>query len=94
MTVESNCAIVFATLTDWLKKSRTSISANEKKDQNQLHLVGAIFPALWTSYRSFLAVLIGSSHCLLLLWLVGLDYFSIGISTVSWKQTALTGETL
>ena len=30
-----------------------------------------IFPALWASYRWLLGILIGSSRCLLLLWLVG-----------------------
>ena len=30
-----------------------------------------IFPALWASYRKLLGIVIGSSRCLLLLWLAG-----------------------
>ena len=44
MTVESNYMIAIATLSDWLKKTRASFSANEK--QNQLHHVHVIFPVL------------------------------------------------
>ena len=46
MTVESNYAVAIATLGDWLKKSRASFSTNKKQNQNQSHLVRAIFPAL------------------------------------------------
>ena len=70
MTVESNYVIAIATLSDWLK-TRASFSTNEKQNQNHSHHVRVIFPALRASYRSLLGIVIGSSRCLLLLWLVG-----------------------
>ena len=48
MSVESNDAIAIATLSDWRKKSRASISTNGEK-LNQLHLARAIIPALWAN---------------------------------------------
>ena len=69
MTVESNYVIVIATLSDWLK-SRASFSTNEKQNQHQSHNVRAIFPALRASYRWLLGIVIGSSCCLFLLWLI------------------------
>ena len=71
MTVESNYVIAITTLIDWLKHSR-QVSTNEKQNQNQSHHVRVIFPALRVSYRWLLGNVIGSSRCLLLLWLVGL----------------------
>ena len=63
MTVGSNYAICDCEAW-WLakKKSPVSFSANEKQNFNQSPLVRAIFP---------IGFLIGSSNCLLLLWLVG-----------------------
>ena len=46
MTVESKCVIAIAALSDWLKKTRASISTNENQNQNQSHHVRVIFPAL------------------------------------------------
>ena len=46
MTVESNYVAVIATLSDWLKKPRASVSTNKKQNQNQSHYVRVIFPAL------------------------------------------------
>ena len=37
-------------LIDWPKKSLTNFATNEKQNQNQLHLVHTIFPAVpWVS---------------------------------------------
>ena len=46
MTVESSYALAIATLSDWLNKSRASLSTNETENQNQSRLTRAIFPAL------------------------------------------------
>ena len=51
MIVESNYAIVIATLSDWLKGLAPVFSTNEKQNQNQSHHVHVIFPALRASYR-------------------------------------------
>jgi len=64
------------------KKTRTIFSTNEKQNQNQLHHVRVIFPALRASYRELLEncdwfitlpvpVVIGRSNC-----------FGFGFSTV------------
>ena len=66
MTVENNHVIAIATPCDWLE-NLAPVEANEKLNQNQLHLVCPIFPLLLASCRSLLAILIGSSHYLLLL---------------------------
>ena len=70
MTVESNYMIAIATLSDWLKESR-QFSTNEKQNHNQSHHARVIFPALRASYRLLLGIVIGSSRCSFLLWLVG-----------------------
>ena len=44
MTVESNCMIAIATLSDWLK--RLAPVSNEKQNENQSDHVRVIFPAL------------------------------------------------
>ena len=55
----------------WLAwKTRASFSTNEKQNQNQSHHVRVIFPALRASYRWLLGIVIGSSRCSFLLWLV------------------------
>ena len=46
MTVESYYVIAIATLSDWLK---SSFSTTENQNQNQLHHVRVIFPALRAS---------------------------------------------
>ena len=46
MTVKSYYVIAIAMLTDWLK---SSFSTNENQNQNQLHHVRGIFPALGAS---------------------------------------------
>ena len=46
-------------------------STDENQNQKQSDLVCTIFPELWATYGKLLQVLIGSSRCLLLLWLVG-----------------------
>ena len=51
MTVESNYVVAIATLSDWLKKTRASFSANENQNQNKSRHVRVIFPALRASYR-------------------------------------------
>ena len=57
--------------------------------QKQSRFVRAIFPALWASDRQLLGILIGSSRCLLLLWLVGVIYYcGIGFESVIWKPLA------
>ena len=62
--------------------TRASFSANEKQNQNQSRHVRVIFPALWASYRQLLGIVIGSSRCLLLLWLVGV----IALVLVFWQS--------
>ena len=46
MTVESNYVSAIATLSDWLKSLAPVLLANWKHNQNQWHLVRAIFAAL------------------------------------------------
>ena len=71
MTVESNYVIAIATFSDWLKKTRASLSTNETQNQNQSHHVRTIFPALRASYRQLLGIVIGQS-----------DYFGFCFSPV------------
>ena len=54
----------------WLLKVITW-SINDNQNQNQWHHVRVISPAPRASYRKLLGIVIGSSRCLLLLWLVG-----------------------
>ena len=60
-------------------------STNEKLSENQSHLVRAIFPALWASYK----IIDGNSHWLMAVlapFVIGRNnYFSIGFSTIIWK---------
>ena len=46
MTVESDCVIAIATLSDWL-----SFSANEKQNQNQLRHVRVIFSRALSKFQ-------------------------------------------
>ena len=70
IAVESDYAIAIVTQNDVRKKSRSRFSTNEKQNQNQLQLLSAVFPALCACDRWLPAIPIGSSPCLLLLWLV------------------------
>ena len=49
MTLQSNYAIAIAKRSDWLNSIESVLSANEKQNQNQVQLIGVIFPALWAS---------------------------------------------
>ena len=61
-------------------------STKQKPDQNQLHLVHAIFPTLWASYRQMPR---SNSAWFIRLFAPPLNghsnYFAIGFSTVTWK---------
>ena len=50
MTVESNYVIAIARLSDWLKRLAPDFSTNETQNQNHMHHVRVIFPALRASY--------------------------------------------
>ena len=51
MTVESNCVIAIAVLSDWLQRLAAVFQTNEKYNQNQSHHERVIFPALRASFR-------------------------------------------
>ena len=69
MTVESNNVIAIATLVIGLKESRQFFNQLEAKPKPMAPCTRD-FPALRTSYRWLLGIVIGSSRCSLLLWLV------------------------
>ena len=70
MTVESNDVIAIFTLRDWLKRLALVFQPMKKKPK-QISPCTRDFRAFWASYRQLLGIVIGSSCCLLLLWLVG-----------------------
>ena len=63
MTVESHCAIVIATLSDWFK----NVAPLRWKTKTNHNLGRAIFPVLWASYTELLRIWIGLLHCVYLL---------------------------
>ena len=71
MTVESNCAIAIATLSIWLKNLAPVFQAMRFQTQ-PISPCTRDFSGFWASYGQLLAMLIGSTRCLLLLWLVRL----------------------
>ena len=71
MTVESKCVIAIDTLSDWLKDSRQFFNQWEAKAKPIVPCTRD-FPALRASYRWLLGIVIGSSRCSFLLWLVGI----------------------
>ena len=54
-----------------LKDSRQFLSQWEAKPKPIAPCIRVIFPAVWASFGSLLRIVIGSSRCLPLLWLVG-----------------------
>ena len=62
--------------------TRASFSTNETQSQNQSRHVRVIFPALLARYRYLLRIVIGSSHCQLPFWLVGV----IALFLVFWQS--------
>ena len=69
MIVESNYKIVIATLSDWLKRLAPVFQPMRIKTNRTTY--AWFFPRFRASYRWLLRIVIGSSRCLLLLWLVG-----------------------
>ena len=86
MIVENNYSIAITPLSGWLMNPALVFQQN----QNKSHLVRVIFPALWASYRKLLGILISSSRCLLLLWLVGVIDMLFFFSAVIWKSLCST----
>ena len=73
------------TLCDWLKSlRRASFSTNEKQNLNQSQLVRSIFPRIEQVTGNCKVILIGSSRCLCLLWLVGVITLVL-VFRRSWK---------
>ena len=64
-------------------------STDEKQNHKQSDLVCTIFPELWATDGELLQVLIGSSRCLLLLWLVGV-IINLVLLFNSYLKTALS----
>ena len=62
-------------LSDWLKRTRPTLSANQKSNQNQSCLARTHFPAFRLGHMYWLPVLIGSLDCSCPLWLAS-DYFA------------------
>ena len=72
LSVERNSHLLWfciTALSDRLKKTRATFSANQKWNQNQSWVDRVHFPALRVSNRYLLRVLIGSLDCLCPLWL-------------------------
>ena len=78
MTVESNYMIAIAALSDWLKRLAPVFQPVRRKTKTNRTMYAWFFPALRASYMELLGIVIGSSRCLLLLWLVGVIALVLG----------------
>ena len=71
-------------LTDWLSNFRP-VFHSTRQNQNQSHLVRAIFLALWKSYRQLLVILIGLSFLFAPAVIGQSNYCVIVVSALIWK---------